>query len=107
LPLGEPAFYILLSLATGEKHGYAIMKDVTVLSDGATRLSASTLYENLSRLLEQDLIERVEGDEVIGSRRPRKAYHLSQRGGQVLAAETRRMQRMVDKVHLRLVRGEP
>ena len=57
LPLGEAAFYILLSLGDGEKHGYAILKDVQTISDGARRLSVSTLYETLSRLLEQGLVD--------------------------------------------------
>lgn len=49
---GGPAFYILLSLAPGQKHGYAIMKDVEALSDGRLSLSTGTLYGALKRLLD-------------------------------------------------------
>lgn len=43
IPLREPTFYILLSLAPGEKHGYAILKDVEALSESRILLSTSTL----------------------------------------------------------------
>jgi DNA-binding PadR family transcriptional regulator len=103
LPLSESTFYILLSLASDEKHGYAILKDVFILSNEQIRLSAGTLYEALSRLLEQGLIERVESSNDTSSRRPRKAYHLTHLGRQVLGGETSRMQLLVEKAHLRLV----
>ncbi len=50
LPLREPTFLILLSLADGEKHGYAILKDVSEISQGKVLLSTGTLYEALARL---------------------------------------------------------
>ena len=104
LPLGEAAFYILLSLGDGEKHGYAILKDVQTISDGARRLSVSTLYETLSRLLEQGLVERLDSGEAPAPPRMRKVYRLSRLGRQVLEAETMRMQRLVEQVRLRLGR---
>jgi len=63
LPLTEPTFYILLSLAPEKRHGYAILKDVEALSNGNVSLSTSTLYGALGRLLDQGLIERVPNDE--------------------------------------------
>lgn len=106
LPAGSPAFYILLSLANSEKHGYAIMKDIEALSGGETSLSTSTLYEALSRLLEQGLIERVETGEEQDGRRLRKAYRLSRLGRQALDAETARLEGLVRQAHLRLLKGE-
>jgi DNA-binding PadR family transcriptional regulator len=104
LPLTEPTFYILLSLALEKKHGYAILKDVEALSDGKVRLSTSTLYGALGRLLDQGLIERVPNDEEenTGPGLPRKAYILSQTGRRILEAETRRMQALVTTARLRL-----
>ena len=96
----------MLSLADSEKHGYAILKDVEALSSGETTLSTSTLYEALSRLLEQGWIERVETGEQPNENRPRKTYRLSQRGRQILQAETERLQRLVEQAKLRLVEGE-
>jgi DNA-binding PadR family transcriptional regulator len=104
LPLTEPTFYILLSLAPGGKHGYAILKDVEALSDGKFSLSTSTLYGALGRLLDQGLIERVPNDEEenTGPGLPRKAYILSEIGRRVLEAETDRLQSLVAVAHLRL-----
>jgi DNA-binding PadR family transcriptional regulator len=100
LPLREPTFFILLSLSSGEKHGYAILREVEAHSTGRVQLSTGTLYEALARLLDQNLIERVEstnGDDPqdLHPGRPRKAYRLSPRGLQVLQAETDRLRQMV------------
>ena len=115
LPLREPTFLILLSLAPGKKHGYAILRDVDALSDGKVRLSTGTLYEALARLLSQDLIERITEDES-GSEvepgdtslrgKPRKAYRLTRAGRDLLEAETRRMQSLVHVARMRLG-GQP
>lgn len=110
LPLREPTFYILLSLVPGEKHGYAILKDVEGLSRGDVRLSTSTLYEGLARLLDQGLIARVDADDSAlddasqGGHpgRPRKAYQLTPYGRRVVEAETSRMQALVTAAHTRL-----
>jgi len=102
LPLGEPSFFILLSLGGGEKHGYAILKDVQTISNGTTRLSVSTLYETLSRLLEQGMVERLDAGDAPASPRTRKVYRLSRLGRQALEAETRRMQHLVEQVRIRL-----
>lgn len=69
LPLREATFFILLSLATAPRHGYAIMKDAARLSDGRVTLSTGTLDGAIKRLLEAGWIKRVEnGDEEDGSR---------------------------------------
>jgi DNA-binding PadR family transcriptional regulator len=93
-PLSEQAFFILLSLAPGRKHGYAILKDVEELSGGAIVLSTSTLYGALSRMREQELIVRVSIDEAANPRPglPRKFYELSDTGRRLLEAETQRLQ---------------
>lgn len=102
LPLHEPTFFILLSLAPYQKHGYAILKDVEGLSHGKIRLSTSTLYEGLARLLDQGLIERIEDESGKSGEtqtehpgKPRKAYRLTLNGRRVLEAEIRRMQALV------------
>ena len=60
LPLSEAVFFILLSLAPGPKHGYAIMKDVQALSDSRVGLSTGTLYGALKRLLDGGRVRRVD-----------------------------------------------
>lgn len=94
LPLSEAVFFILLSLSPGPKHGYAIMKDVEVLSNSRVSLSTGTLYGALKRLLDNGWISRMdeEGDE---SGRERKSYILTQLGKGILEAETARMHELV------------
>jgi DNA-binding PadR family transcriptional regulator len=106
LPLTEPTFYILLSLAPGKKHGYAIMKDVKELSGGRVNLSTSTLYTAIGRLLDQDLIERLDDDDDDPAPGlPRKSYALTDLGRRVLEAEHVRLQGMVKEARLRLREG--
>ena len=96
-PLSEQVFFILLSLSSGKKHGYAILKDVEDFSAGALLLSTSTLYGALGRMQEQGLIMRVSVDEGEEPRPglPRKFYELSETGRRLLMAETQRMQAIV------------
>src|SRR5687767_11764596 len=56
LPLTPFAFQVLLALADGERHGYAIIKEVEERSGGSVRLRTGTLYTLLQRLLEEQLI---------------------------------------------------
>ena len=92
IPLQEPTFFILLSLRGGEKHGYAILKEVAALSKGRVKLSTGTLYGALNRLLDQGSIERLDGQ---GGARGKKAYRLTSRGLEVFAVEVGRMQQML------------
>ena len=91
LPLREPTFFILLSLIPAEKHGYGILKDVEALSEGSVRLSTGTLYEALSRLLEQGLLERTDEAAGIAPGKPRKVYRLTHTGRRVIEAEAARL----------------
>jgi len=91
LPLREPTFFILLSLIPAEKHGYAILKDVEALSEGGVRLSTGTLYEALSRLLEQGLLERTDEAAGVAPGKPRKIYRLTHTGRRVIEAEATRL----------------
>ena len=105
LPLQEPTFFILLSLAPGEKHGYAILKDVETLSGGKLRMGTGTLYGALSRLLDQGLIEPAQSTRG-GPGKPRKAYALTDLGRAVLAAETSRLETLLSAARLRMAPGE-
>lgn len=96
LPLTESTFFILLSLAPSAKHGYAIMKDVQVLSQSRIALSTGTLYGALKRLLAQDWIERVDTPNAAQTGRIRKAYTLTEIGRRILSAETARLQSLVN-----------
>jgi DNA-binding PadR family transcriptional regulator len=64
LPLTETSFFILVSLATAPKHGYAIMKEVEAMSEARVLLATGTLYSALRRMLDDGWIERLEDDSV-------------------------------------------
>ena len=93
LPLTPAMFHILLALADGEKHGYAILKEVARRTADKVQLSAGTLYGNLARLESAGLIAE-------SSRRPdlvldderRRYYLLTEFGRQVAVAEAERME---------------
>jgi len=96
LPLPPATFHILLALADGELHGYAIMKGVAARSEGSVRLGPGTLYGALKRLLEGGLVE--EGGERADPERGderRRYYRLTQLGLSVVRAEARRLDAMV------------
>jgi DNA-binding PadR family transcriptional regulator len=90
-PLTPAVFFILFALAQGEKHGYAIMQEVSVLSDGKFRMGPGTLYTTIQRLLELSLIEEIDADS--GSRR--RYYRLTRTGKLVFKAEVGRMDAVV------------
>jgi DNA-binding PadR family transcriptional regulator len=94
-PLTEATFFILLSLSPAPKHGYAIMKEVKMLSKGRIVFSTGTLYGALRRLLEQGWIKRVSDPEPNPTDRERKAYTLTERGRKVLDAEIERLKSLI------------
>jgi DNA-binding PadR family transcriptional regulator len=94
-PLTEATFFILLSLSPVPKHGYAIMKEVKMLSKGRIVFSTGTLYGALRRLLEQGWIKRVTDPEPNPTDRERKAYALTERGRKVVNAEIERLQSLL------------
>lgn len=91
LPLTEPVFLILLSLASGKKHGYAILKDVENLSQKRLTMSTSTLYGALARLEELGWIEHVAVEGPAAPGLPRRVFQLCPNGRRMLEEETRRM----------------
>jgi DNA-binding PadR family transcriptional regulator len=102
IPLKTQWFHIMLSLAGGEQHGYAIMQEVLNRSTGKVRLWPATLYGSLKRMIEAGLIE--ESDE-----RPapqlddarRRYYRLTGLGRRVLDAECDRLQELVRTVRVK------
>lgn len=103
LPLREPTFFILLSLAAGPRHGYAILKDVERVSHERVLLSTSTLYTALKRLQEFEWIYREEDTSSRGSGRERKIYSLTDIGRRILAAEVARLNSLVQAANQRTV----
>lgn len=107
LPLTESTFLILLSLASGPRHGYAIMKDVADLSEGRVQLSTGTLYGALKRLLNQAWIQRAEaGPGSTAGGRPRKEYLLTDRGQRAFDAEVARLESLLAAADLRTAEAQ-
>src|ERR1051326_5248264 len=96
LPLTPTVFHILLALADGQKHGYAIMQEVEARTDGAMRMGPGTLYGSIQRMLKDGLIEetRERAEPAAGEER-RRYYRLTGFGQRVMQAEAHRLERLV------------
>ena len=108
LPLRPVVFQVLLSLADGERHGYAIMQDIAERENARVRLEPGNLYRHLKFMLDEALIEE-------SARRPvngrdderRRYYHITRLGRQVALAETARLEGLARDARTRLVqRGQ-
>jgi DNA-binding PadR family transcriptional regulator len=92
-PLTPTVFFVLMALAEGPKHGYAIMKLSVTLSDGRVRMGPGALYTTIQRLVEAALIEETEPEQTEDSRR--RLYKLTEVGRSLLAFEVDRMESVV------------
>jgi DNA-binding PadR family transcriptional regulator len=96
--ISPQVFHILLALATGEQHGYAIMQDIVSRTGGKLRLSPGTLYGSIKRMLEQGLVI-----ELRDSERPkeddqrRRYYRLTAFGRKLVRAEAERMASLLEQ----------
>ena len=94
-PLPPATFFILFALATGDKHGYAIMQEARRLSDNRFQIGPATLYTSVQRLVDSHWIEEVHGPEESDPRR--RYYRLTKQGKSALQRETERMEAIVRK----------
>lgn len=109
LPLKPVEFLILMTVATGERHGYGIMLDIAERTGGSVRLEAGGLYRSIRRLLADKLLTE-------SARRPatdldderRRYYALSPLGKRVVAAEALRLRALVREAEAcRIIDPEP
>lgn len=107
IPLTPPVFHILLAISDGARHGYAIIKEVDVRSQGDVMLSTGTLYAAIKRLLGDGLIEETDsGKAVVNVDERRRYYRLTALGRKVARAEVNRMIELVNVAEeKRLVRN--
>src|SRR3954468_5207456 len=95
-PLSPAVFHILLALSGGERHGYAIMTEVTEATGGRFRMGPGTLYGSIKRMIAADLIEETDGRVAPESGDERRRYYrLTPHGRRVCAAESRRLEELV------------
>lgn len=96
LPLKAPWFHILVSLADGPVHGYAVRQEVEERTSGRVKLWPATLYGSIRLMEEQGLIEEVGAPEEVEDADERRRYWgLTPWGRRVLAAETDRLATLV------------
>ena len=95
LPLPLAAFHILLSLAEEERHGYAIIQDVSARTGGELELSAGTLYRSIQRMLDQGLIQEVLRRRITGDDPRRRYYRVTAFGRTTAQAEASRLHALV------------
>ena len=99
-PLTTAMFHVLLALADGDKHGYAILKEVEEQTSGEVQLSTGTLYGIIKRLLADGLIVELrtrpaaEHDD-----QRRRYYRLTVEGRRLAIAETERLEKLVARAH--------
>lgn len=98
-PLPAASSHLVLALLEGENHGYALMRRVEELSEGAVRMGAGTLYGTLSRLLADGLIVETTTDAVRHDHERRRYYRLSPRGERVARAELARLRNLVRRLN--------
>jgi DNA-binding PadR family transcriptional regulator len=97
LPLAPAVFHILLSLADGERHGYALKREIAQRTNGSLTLGAGVLYGSISKMLANGLIEESDDrpDPHLDDER-RRYYKITTFGRKVAQAEASRMRELVD-----------
>ena len=105
LPLTPAVFNILLALADGEKHGYAIMLEVEANTKGQVLMGPGTLYGSIKRMLQAGLIE--ESDERVDPEmddpRRRSYYRLTGLGKRILHMEAERLASQVQLAKMKKI----
>lgn len=99
LPLTETTYYTLLALQE-PGHGYVVMQNVEVLSEGKVRMAAGTMYGALDNLTKQKLI-----GQVASSDKRRKMYQITEQGKEVLQMEVARLEHLI-KIYKDAMKGE-
>jgi DNA-binding PadR family transcriptional regulator len=98
-PLRSIEFEILITLADGERHGYAIIQEIEARADGQLRVETGTLYRAVRRLLADGLVKpsaRRPSDSATGHDDERRRYYaITPAGRQAAAAEAARLARLV------------
>lgn len=107
LPLPPATLHILLSLADGERHGYAIIQDIEERTDGDLRMSAGTLYRSIARMVEQGLIAETTQRRTRTDDERRRYYRLTALGTAVARVELRRLSQLVRDARLRGLTPQP
>ncbi|MDX1647999.1 MAG: PadR family transcriptional regulator [Longimicrobiales bacterium] len=102
LPLKHVDFQILLVLADRDLHGYGLVKEIEVRTEGRFSLEPGNLYRYVGRLVDQDLVARAERRPAADAQDERRRYYrITEFGRQVLSAEAARLKALVEAVERR------
>lgn len=95
-PITRTALLVMLAIGPEERHGYAIMREVARITDGATKLGPGGVYTTIRHLLDDGLIEECaeRPDPAVDDQR-RRYYRLTGLGRAVVGAETRRLESLI------------
>jgi DNA-binding PadR family transcriptional regulator len=95
-PLSPAIFHILLSLGEGERHGYAIKREISARTQGKLKLGPGVLYGSINKMLELGLIEESDErpDPHLDDER-RRYYRITAYGRKAAQAEAVRMRELV------------
>jgi DNA-binding PadR family transcriptional regulator len=93
LPLPNLHFHVLLALSDGASHGWAIIKRIQEMTEGASDPSTGSLYMTMIRLEDQGLIQQAAAPADADARR--RYYRLTRTGREVAHAEAQRLSRLV------------
>src|SRR6266852_903447 len=95
-PLPNAFFHILLSLGVGERHGYAIKREIAERTEGKLKLGPGVLYGSINKMLDSGLIEEAQDrpDPHLDDER-RRYYRITPFGRKVAQAEAARMRELV------------
>ena len=106
-PLPPASFHLVLALLDGEQHGYALMRRVEELSDGAVRMGPGTLYGTLNRLVADGVIVETTDRTERADNERRRYYELTTNGRAVAVGELERMQALLAHTARHLPGAEP
>jgi DNA-binding PadR family transcriptional regulator len=99
-------FQVLLSLSDAPRHGYAMIQDIDERTGGEIRLTASTLYDALARLVDAGLIAEVPPPAEDADRDSRRRYYaLTREGRDAAATEARRLERTLSMAREKKIIG--
>lgn len=102
--MSDLEYHVLLALAAGPLHGYAVKQRVEVESDGSLTPQPGSLYRVLARLMTSGFVAETgpEGPESPHPGLARRYYELTAAGRRALAGEARRLKGAVALAEKRL-----
>ena len=89
-------FHILIVLSGGERHGYAILREVKEIAEGGVSLGPTTLYRSIKTMLDAELVEELgERPDPESNDERRRYYRLTDFGAKVLSGEIERLESLI------------